>query len=355
MTEDRSSNFELLRIFAVYGIVCMHSFGSVAEYIEGANQAVYILVNSIFDTGVTCFVLISGYYGIRLKIKKLATLALMVFFYSLCGLGCSYITGSAIGLEDLIKSFVPILSRKYWFISCYFWLALLAPFLNKIPDSMKKFDFQKLLCTMLILFSIIPTFLYFEIMQDSGRGMAHMILIYLLGRYMGSYKKDIGVYGRKKLWTILVISVSLTFVLNLSLTILSGKYFTPFTRNCSITIIVSAAALFLLFGTLRLQRRWLNDLASNVLAVYVFERSVRGMIDYYLFSLKSYVGEWYFVFIVLFYALSVVIICIIIESVRRIIFGKLIHLTADGIEALSNRVYTKLSRQFESILMKEEQ
>lgn len=340
MTKERNSNYELLRIIAVFGIVCMHSFGSVAEYLTGANQVVYIFINSIFDTGVTCFILISGYYGIKLNIKKMVTLAFMVFFYSVCGIGCSYLTGADIGMEELVKSFVPILSRKYWFVSCYFWLTALAPFLNRIPDSMKKSGFEKLLCTMLLLFSIIPTFLYFEIMQDSGRGMAHMILIYLLGRYLNIYRKD--ACKKSTLWIILLISVGSTFILNLSLTILTGRYFAPFTRNCSLTIIISAIALLLLFGTIQIQKRWLNALASNVLAIYVFERSVRGVLDYYMFSLGDYVGKGYFICIVLAYALLVAGICIIIEMIRKLVFGKLISWAAKEIEAIIDRGYEKL-------------
>lgn len=346
MTKERNSNYELLRIFAVFGIVCMHSFGSVAEYLIGTNQAVYLLVNSIFDTGVTCFILISGYYGIRLNAKKMLSLAFMVLFYSLCGIGCSYLTGAKISMEDLVKAFVPILSRKYWFVSCYFWLAALSPFLNKIPISMKKSNFEKLLCTLLLLFSVIPTFLYFEIMQDSGRGMAHMILIYLLGRYLNIYKRDS--YKKNILWILLIISVSLTFMANLLLTILTGKYFAPFTRNCSLTIIISSIALFLLFGKIRLQKRRLNVLASNVLAIYVFERSVRGVLDCYVFSLEDYADKGYFICIVLVYALAVVGICIIIEMIRKMVFGRLILLAANALEAILAKGCRKLHLFFET-------
>ena len=41
-------------------------------------------------------------------------------------------------LEELVKSVIPVISRKYWFYSCYVALCLFSPFLNEMIQKMKK-------------------------------------------------------------------------------------------------------------------------------------------------------------------------------------------------------------------------
>lgn len=182
LTAKRNSNMELLRICSIFGIVLMHTVDAMGLPQEGWRLFGSIFISSVCDIGVTCFVLISGYFGIKWNGKKMLSLATMVWTYSILGLFVSYLTGESLSVEDLIKSILPIVSRKWWFITCYFWLAMLSPWLNQIPIRMEKKELEKLLGVFLLLFSVIPTFLYFEIMQDADRGMAHMIMMYLIGR-----------------------------------------------------------------------------------------------------------------------------------------------------------------------------
>lgn len=51
----------------------------------------------------------------------------------------------------------------------------------------KKENFERLLVTMLLLFSVIPTITTYDIMQDSGKGLVDFVMIYLIGRYLSKY------------------------------------------------------------------------------------------------------------------------------------------------------------------------
>ena len=183
MSKDRSSNFELLRLLCIFGILMMHTFGGIDTSVSFFNTEIHVLVNSIFNMGVTCFILLSGYFGIRFDFKKLIRLDLMIIFFTIFGT----IAVGNLGIKALIKSCIPVISRYYWFISCYFFLCFLTPFLNQIPEKLSKENFEKLLAVLLLLFSVIPTFGFFEIMQDGGKGLVHMVMIYLLGRYLALY------------------------------------------------------------------------------------------------------------------------------------------------------------------------
>ena len=78
----------------MFGIVYMHTFGSMLETVRGGNMALAVLENALFNCGVSCFVLISGYFGIRKNTRRLIKLDLTVIFadgnhlYSGHGMGC---------------------------------------------------------------------------------------------------------------------------------------------------------------------------------------------------------------------------------------------------------------------------
>ncbi len=43
---------------------------------------------------------------------------------------------------------------------------------------------------MLVIFSGITTFFFFDITQDGGKGIVNMVLLYLIGRYIRLYGEE---------------------------------------------------------------------------------------------------------------------------------------------------------------------
>ena len=100
---ERNSNIEMLRLllmlficywhFVIYGLG-FHDLGK-ANY--DYNTAVTTFWCSLFVPAVNCFVFISGWYGMRFKIKKFTTLAIFGF---LCFIVCEiikYAAGKPVG------------------------------------------------------------------------------------------------------------------------------------------------------------------------------------------------------------------------------------------------------------------
>ncbi len=75
MEKHRNSSIELLRVISLIMIMLMHGFGNTLSLfgnLDVFNSRLFIFINSFCNCGVTCFVLITGYYGIyRVSIKKL--------------------------------------------------------------------------------------------------------------------------------------------------------------------------------------------------------------------------------------------------------------------------------------------
>ena len=254
VTTKRNSNHELLRIVAMYMIIFIHANMYLPYFCQGKMGTVFNgVVNGVCNIGVTCFVLISGYYGIKFNIKKLIKMECMMISYSVLELAILFLVfpdslqGAAL-LEQLVKTFFPFITRKYWFYSCYVCLFLLSGYINSFLESIDKKTFETLLITLLALFSIIPTFFYFEIVQDSGKGLIQMIMIYLVGRYIKIYKDTVLPKGKALcvfilLWVVNGISHEIPLQV--------GGIYHHFCKDNSIFNIIMAILLFYLFKEIK--------------------------------------------------------------------------------------------------------
>lgn len=84
INKERDSNFELCRIVCMLYIVIYHLIIHVPAVIENTSWG--LPLRNICHIGVVVFVVISGYYGIRRKWKRLLELALTVSFYNFIGI-----------------------------------------------------------------------------------------------------------------------------------------------------------------------------------------------------------------------------------------------------------------------------
>lgn len=99
--------------------------------------ALLCILDGIFNAGVSIFVLISGYFGIRRSTQKLIELESTVILYAVLSalVGCYF--GKA-SILSIIKAFIPVSTNCYWFISCYILLMIFSPYINRAIDSMSE-------------------------------------------------------------------------------------------------------------------------------------------------------------------------------------------------------------------------
>ena len=82
--KQRDSNLEILRLLSMYMIVCIHANMFLGNFVSGRMWTFFNgLVNGICNTGVTCFILISG----RLFAGKSQTVLAFLAFQA--DFGCS--------------------------------------------------------------------------------------------------------------------------------------------------------------------------------------------------------------------------------------------------------------------------
>lgn len=319
---NRNSNLELLRIIAIVMVLFLHSFGIVNNMLNEFNSLVSIIINSICNMGVTLFILISGYFGIEFKVKKMAKLHVKVLSLSIIILLIQIAFNMPLSREDIIKSFLPIISCKYWFLSCYFFLMILSPYINSFIKNLNKKMYTNLLIITITLFSIIPTFFYFELTKDSGKGLINMILIYIIGRYIAIYFENSSI-NVKNILILLTLLLTLGTILNIIIYKVTGRMINLFARDNSILIIIPAIMLFLIFKQLNLKSMIINKISLHVLPVYVIHIPILSYLSEEIFDIKKFAGEVYLIFFIIIIVFLVFTSCIIIDLVRIKMLNKL--------------------------------
>lgn len=125
--KTRNASFELLRIVCMFMIVLYHLFW-VVFHPEVVNSPEYSAMMYPLHIAVVCFVLISGYFGIKPSFKKLIVFYSQILFYNvLCYVVSSWYLDS-FNIKDFVVSFLPLShNQDLWFIRTYTILFLISP------------------------------------------------------------------------------------------------------------------------------------------------------------------------------------------------------------------------------------
>ena len=272
----RDSNIELLRLVCMLLIVFQHCIHLCAfpEIWDAAVMSKEVCVASVLVgltyIGVNCFVLISGYYGIKLKLKSALNIYLICGFYALIGyLLHLYIDGAHVGMGLLYHSVFCVSHSHLWFVKCYVGLMLLSPLLNAAMDNMSKKTYQWVI-GLLTLLNVYFGFVWQdEVFNANGYTIANFAYIYMIGGYIRRYV-DIDWCRTHRAGNMSVYVV--TSLLWAGSIILQRYIQTPWAEwgyNNPFTM-VGAISFFMLFISIpRFYNKTINWLAAGTFAVYL--------------------------------------------------------------------------------------
>lgn len=318
--EERNSTIELLRFLCITGIISMHAFGGYngtrGDLIQG------IIINTLFNNAVSLFILISGFYGIKSSVKKIFKLEMMIIIYSVLSYLVTSHIGEGFSVKELVRAFLPVFSRKYWFMSAYMIILLFGNYINAIVDFTRQEIFEKLLLLMFIVFSVIPTITFVSITEE---GIFNMLFMYLVGRWIRKYfiKRKSDKFYVGLLVMLLIIAFGINYI-TASVVNRGELFYIPFAKNSSLFIVFTSIIIFIIISQERFKfsNKIINRMAGNVLAAYLFEYAVRCVLSKYI-DIYVYKGTWYYIFILILYALVVAAICVLIEMIRNATMGNL--------------------------------
>lgn len=201
----RQSNIELLRIICMVMIIahhfCVHTAMTFDPNVISFNRIWYDFLYTGGKIGVNIFILITGYFSFRnvtLKLGKLFQFYLQVFTYSLVIFLVFAIAKLPVGdsgnyvftWRSLIDNLLPVTVSGWWFVSGYFVILLISPFLNYFINAISRTGLKIVLIVIGILFVVVPTFYidtnFFTANWDRNP-ILWFIFLYLLGSYYGKY------------------------------------------------------------------------------------------------------------------------------------------------------------------------
>ena len=159
----RLSNVELLRIFAMMGIIILHynnrEIGGGFAYVQpgSINEGVLMVLESTFICAVDLFVMISGYFlcaANRRYLGRALDIVLQVSAFRVA-LYCRgrIRSGSVMTLSGFAAALLP----DNWFISIYVALYLISPLINNALERLSDRDLRRSLAVLVILLSLLPT------------------------------------------------------------------------------------------------------------------------------------------------------------------------------------------------------
>ena len=331
MNSARQSNIELLRIIATLFIVIVHCNGWFLE--QGGvklvgNETVTdiwrVLVQSVTIIGVDLFVLISGYFSIRPKVKSIVNLfTILVFFYVGCYLLNCFLGNQLFSYRTLLKNCFAF-SRENWFIQCYLFLMLLSPLVNVYMQNISKNG-----ASIFFAIFILSAFWFGDVRQseyfyfNGGYSVTSLLLIYVVGRYIRLYGEEFLKRYSSKM--ILLAWLICTFVIGIIM------YYFPeesnrFLTYCSPIILLSASLFFVLFARISFQSKVVNWIGSSCLAVFILH-TCDPVIDWLVeIDNELFAGSSLFKWILLMSGVIIVVFvgAILLDKIREFIFRPVI-------------------------------
>ena len=325
----RVSSIELLRILAILGIITLHylneNIGGVFSSIKQGTANIYLayVIKSAVIISVNVFVLISGYFNLEKEsfrpIKAINLYIIMVFyallFYTIM------ITVGAIDFSpnDLLYKFFPFLIGRQWFVEVYIMLMLFSPFINFVLRELSIKSYIILLCIIVLLYSIWPSFFPNAPTNDAGYGLLHFITMYSIG---GFFKRFIDnsiirtVQKRSLFITIYIVSVGLSLG---GLKILHTGWNYDYFFN-----ITGACAVFLFFLSLNLKRRHsINFIASLCFGIYLThaDYSIQDLVYRKILRTEYYCNTNFFIVHIIASVVSIFTVSALIEMLRKKIWS----------------------------------
>lgn len=271
--QSRNIGIDLLRIISMLMVVILHIVGLGIlsnPVIAQENYLVTWWIKAMVFCAVNCYALISGYVGIYSDFRyyKIVILWLQVIFYNVVILMVFVIFfEKKLSLGTLFCFFIPTMQSTYWYFTAYVGMFFFIPVLNIALQQLDKKKLQRLLITILVFFSFIPTILGVDpFILNVGYSTLWLAICYLFGGYIKRYSIE-KIVQRKM---VLALFFGMVVVTWLSKVVIKSENFVNYT---SPTILLAGICLLLFFAGIEVKkqsaRKIISVFATTSFSVYI--------------------------------------------------------------------------------------
>lgn len=274
---QRESNFELLRIVAMFMVLVLHTEAPNVGNGQVFELWMWNVYHYLCIIAVDLFVFISGYFGVKSTPKSFVKFLTPPIFYTI-------VLGLCVGEPTLRMP--PLFTSPWWFVNAYFLLMVFAPFLNIIIGHTDKRQHLYLMAGFTFL-NVWQGFLQQREGLVSGFTIVNLVNIYVFAQYYRKYGVDF-VSKRSKICRLLLyftlfLSAITLYVLKFhavryTMLGLVNYYNSPL-------VLCGAFLVFTIFKDLKIKSKTINWVASSSFSVYLIS-------NFHFFRDDWYVPFW---------------------------------------------------------------
>ena len=341
----RRSGIELLRIFAMLGIILCHLMLYSGAYLglgyeSTARQVFFASISGFGKVGVAIFFMITGYFLCERKTapqpKRVWPIIRVTLFYLIVSVVLSFIflrdkIDFSFPFNSFVSKYLDIFNCDYWFMAAYVLLMIFTPQIKKMLDCLSKGELIKC-CVVITLLASVGTDIWR--MLHLGDGISDNFhfptaIVYCLIGYTICRIKD---HIRGRSWAICALLLGLFLILispvvsNYYRDMGFGELPDIFKREQATGTLLVALGSFIIFMKIKWQSRVVNYLASWTLAEYLIHNNPfvlwvtiwHGLNSYHFLNyvyLQSFPKAC---FVIVVSVLGTYITCGLIEAARRL-------------------------------------
>lgn len=343
-SSERNYGIDELRIISMMMIISLHffSYNPSATNFQIFSPAWFarIIILVLCRVSVNCYILITGFYifKTRFKFKKFLELLAEVLFYSVTIYLLMVFSGAiSFSLNPFICSFLPTLTRQYWFVTSYVGAYLCQPILRNILSLLSKEMYRISLLLGFLLFVVYYNLFFFcdNLNFGGGTGIVWFLYLFAVGGYVARFSenKHRSRFYAKRYVLMFAIAVAseipfyiLYFFTKKQIFIQGATIFVSVYN--SIFIFIMSVIFFEIFRTRTFcfkylwQKKLLIFLSSGSFAVYLIHdnNSLRDILWWWIGSI--HISNVLILLLVWFVTvLSIYLVASMIDGVRRVFFN----------------------------------
>lgn len=192
-TSTRNYGVDTLRIVSMLMIVAVHIFtqGGVLAAAERGSAGWYLAwaLRIFLIVDVNCFALITGYVSVdsRFRASRVVLLWLQLFAYSVAISAVFRLLG--VSAFQPRATLFPVMSGRWWYMTAYFGIVFLVPFIGPLFDRISRRQASMLVCALICVFSLLPSVYNTDSFKlHGGYAMAWLGILAVIGGYIKRFE-----------------------------------------------------------------------------------------------------------------------------------------------------------------------
>lgn len=292
-------------------------------------KSLFLLVFGAWGkTGINCFIMITGYFMCKSRItaRKFFKLLLEWLFYRYVIYAVFWITGySPFSLKALLEGLVFIKEIDVNFTVCFLLFFLFIPFLNILVNNMNEKQHVRLIVLLSFIYVLFGTFHRVTINY-----VVWFSVIYIFASYIRIYPKKI--FENTRLWGLLTLLCSLLIVSSVIAGTLMRVYFEKsmsfyFVQDSNTFLAVATGVCsFLFFKNLKIRHsRFINSVAAStfgVLCIHAHSGLMGQWLWYDVLDVVNMYSSQYAILYAVFSVIGIFVVCNLIDYLRVAVIEK---------------------------------